>query len=133
VEPDGAETYYDFHVPELENYLACGLIHHNSGKTTAMANAIAQDMRNGYGVIVIENKGDLFKQALDYVPADRINDTIVLDVNDQSWPVGFNLLRQGNHAVAVDELNIIFNNLFQDRPSMWMQELVSRPAHAGTG
>lgn len=129
VEPASAETYYDFHVPELENYFACGLIHHNSGKTTAMANMIAQDMQAGYGVVVIENKGDLFHQALDYVPRNRLNDVVVLDVNDQSWPVGFNVLRQGNPAVAVDELNIIFNNLFQDRPSMWMQEILYHALH----
>lgn len=107
-----------------------------SGKTTAMANMIAQDMQNGYGVIVIENKGDLFHQALDYVPRGRINDVIVLDVNDQTWPVGFNILKQGNHAVAVDELNIIFDNLFSSG-SMWMQEVLYHSlitlAHAKDG
>lgn len=100
-----------------------------SGKTTLMENCAAQDMRNGNGVIVIENKGDLFHHVLDLVPRNRLNDVVILDVNDQSWPVGFNVLQQGNPAVAVDELNIIFNNLFQDRPSMWMQEVLYHALH----
>lgn len=99
------------------------------GKTTAMANMIAQDMQNGYGLIVIENKGDLFDQALDYVPRERLNDVVVLDINDQSWPVGFNVLQQGNPSVAVDELLTIFNKLFADRESMWMQEVMYNALH----
>ena len=27
-----------------------------------------QDMEHGYGIVVIENKGDLFDMGMDYVP-----------------------------------------------------------------
>lgn len=95
-----------------------------SGKSTLLANMLKQDMEAGYGAVLIESKGDLFKQALDYVPPGRRDDVIVFDVNDTQMPIGFNILQQGNPATIVDELNMLFNTLFKDHPSLWMQELM---------
>jgi len=39
-EPAGRHPYYDFHVPIFENYAACGLWHHNCGKS-ASAKAVS--------------------------------------------------------------------------------------------
>lgn len=94
------------------------------GKTTLMANVVKQDMEAGYGVVVIEAKGDLFRQALDYVPPNRADDVIVFDVNDTEHPVGFNILQQGDQAQVVDELSGIFNAMFRDHPSLWMQQVM---------
>lgn len=44
VEEIEAETYYDFHVQEYENYWACGLWNHNTGKTF-VARAIANSIK----------------------------------------------------------------------------------------
>lgn len=48
VSPDGHGLYYDMHVPNFENYVAEGLVHHNTGKTVAMVmdlaiNAVTHD------------------------------------------------------------------------------------------
>jgi phage terminase large subunit-like protein len=40
--------YYDLHVPEVENYSAEGIIHHNSGKTRTASEWIHERVRNGY-------------------------------------------------------------------------------------
>lgn len=97
-----------------------------SGKTTLAENLIGQDMRAGHGVIVIDGKGDMFSRGLDQVPRDQIDNTIVVDFSDQTFAVGFNLLQQGNPSIAIDELNTIFNKLFKDRESMWMQEVLDQ-------
>ena len=49
---------------------------------------------------------------------------IVLDVNDEKHPVGFNLLDQRNPASVVDELISLFNELFRDNQSLRMQEVM---------
>jgi hypothetical protein len=94
------------------------------GKTTLLANLIEQDLRQGYGAIVMESKGDLFQAALDYIPADRIKDVIVLDVNEHSKPIGFNILEQGNPRIVVDQLTDLFQSLYQDTRGVWMRELL---------
>ncbi len=94
------------------------------GKTVLLANMIKQDMQQGHGVVLIERKGDLFHAALDYVPPQRINDVIVLDVNDTSRPVGFNILRQGNPANAVDELTGLFEHMYSDTRSVWTRQVL---------
>lgn len=100
-----------------------------AGKTTLLANMFKQDVDNGFGVVLIENKGDLFKQALDYIPETRINDVIVMDVNDVNHPVGFNILQQGDPATIVDELNMVFDELYRDNPSLWMKEVMYHGLH----
>lgn len=99
------------------------------GKTTLLGNMMRQDMEAGYGVILIENKGDLFRTALDYVPHNRIQDTIVMDVTDITAPVGFNILSQGNPRVVVDELALLFEYMYRDTSSVWAREALYYGLH----
>jgi uncharacterized protein DUF87 len=98
-----------------------------AGKTVLLANMIKQDMEAGFGVVLIDAKGgdsnNLFHAALDYVPRSRIEQTIVLDVNDTAMPVGFNILQQGNPRVVIDELTELFESMY-DSKSVWTREVL---------
>lgn len=122
-----AETYYDFHVPGYHNYLAEGLIHHNSGKSTLLANMARQDMEQGYGVMMIETKGgkeSLFYRMLDVVPEHRLKDVIVINLADPTSVCGFNVLQQGDPAVVVDEIGGLINYLYRDTASLWAKDML---------
>ena len=95
------------------------------GKTVLLANMMRQDIAAGHGVILIENKGDLFHAALDYIPPERINDVVVMDVNDVMRPVGFNILNQGNPEVVIDELAMLFDSLYSEsKAGVWTREVM---------
>ncbi|MEU9779656.1 hypothetical protein AB0H92_01470 [Streptomyces phaeochromogenes] len=82
-----------------------------SGKTALLTNLIAQDMNAGRGVILIESKGDLFKEALARVPEHRLNDVGLLDVGDTDYPVSFNILQGSPYVVAAD-IQRLFDHLY---------------------
>jgi hypothetical protein len=82
------------------------------GKTTLLGNLVAQDMEAGAGVVLMESKGDLFQEALAYVPRSRIRDVCVLDVTDLDSPVAFNVLAQGRPQVVASDLQAVFNALY---------------------
>lgn len=66
-----------------------------TGKTTLLMNAIQQDMENGKGVAVLDPHGDMFRELLSLVPADRVDDVVVFDPSDRDYPVGLNILDPG--------------------------------------
>ncbi|WP_439946521.1 type IV secretory system conjugative DNA transfer family protein [Streptomyces sp. BBFR109] len=102
-----------------------------TGKSTAMANNFAQVVSQGFGGIVIDasnsdSNESLFSRALSYVPADRLNDVIVMDVNrSRNRPVGFNVLDQGNPRVVVDQISDTLGYLYSDMLSgVWRRKLM---------
>lgn len=62
-----------------------------TGKSTALAALISQDLRDGHGVVVVEPKGDLVEAVLGRVSVPRQDDVVVLDPSDEA-PVGLNPL-----------------------------------------
>lgn len=87
------------------------------GKSTLLLNCIAQDIRNGNGVAVLDPHGDLVERVLDYIPARRINETIYLNPADVEYPIAFNPLyhtdRSQNHLVA-SGLVQVFKKIWAD-------------------
>lgn len=63
-----------------------------TGKSTLIENMAVDDVVRGKGVIVVDPHGELADKVLSCVPDDRINDVIVFDPADRSYPIGFNLL-----------------------------------------
>ena len=96
------------------------------GKTVLMGNLVASGDCGGAGVIVMERKGDLFARALDAVPADRLDDVIIVDARD-THPVGYNLLSEGDPRIAVEEICQLFEYLYPDmRRGIWARAALHR-------
>lgn len=97
------------------------------GKTTLLANTLQQDIERGYGAIVMESKGDLYEAALNAVPRERVDDVVVIDLTDHDWPVGLNLLHEGDPRVVVDDLIRLFMNNASD--AVYLPEMLYHGFH----
>jgi hypothetical protein len=101
-----------------------------TGKTVLMANSFAQDVRAGYGAIVIDASNSassetMFQRVLNYIPAERIGDVIIVNPSeDIMHPVGFNILDQGKPRVVADQIKDLFANLYPDTAGVWTKQLL---------
>ena len=81
-----------------------------TGKSTLMLNMIAQDMKAGRGVIVIDPHGDLWEKALRLVPEKRLGDLVLAHPTDARGQFTMNILErlgddaEGEHGRVIDEL-----------------------------
>jgi len=58
------------------------------GKSTLIHHMVYQDIKNGSGVCVIDPKGDLVNQLIHWIPENRVEDTIYLDL-ETPIPIDF--------------------------------------------
>jgi Type IV secretory system Conjugative DNA transfer len=77
-----------------------------SGKSTLLANVVLSDIAHGYGVVVIDPKGDLITPILERMEERRLDNVIVLDAADDERPVGYNPLSTTdiNRELVVDQV-----------------------------
>jgi len=68
------------------------------GKSVLLENMIYSDVDQKKGVAVIDPHGDLADAVIDFVPAHRTNDVVILDPSDISHPFAFNMLEAGDDA-----------------------------------
>jgi type IV secretory pathway TraG/TraD family ATPase VirD4 len=88
-----------------------------TGKSVQLKNMIAQDIRDGNGVAVIDPHGDVIEYALSVVPKERADDVIHFDPGDTAFPIGLNMLEfdpkyPEYKSLVINELLEIFNKLF---------------------
>ena len=63
-----------------------------TGKTTFLQHLILQDIKQGKGCAVLDPHGDLIETILANIPANRIQDVVLVDPADSLFPIGFNIL-----------------------------------------
>jgi hypothetical protein len=88
-----------------------------TGKSSFFLNMIIQDMQRGNGIGIIDPHGDLIREALSYLPDNRIDDLVLLDPSDFDKPIGFNVmqLEEGeNLDRASSEIVNSFKSIFGD-------------------
>lgn len=87
------------------------------GKSTVLENMIVDDIRNGYGVAVVDPHGDLAEKIIEYIPTSRINDVVYFNPSDINYPIAFNVVEQVDshlrHLVASGLIGV-FQKLWAD-------------------
>ena len=68
------------------------------GKSVLLENMIHSDVNRGKGIAVIDPHGDLADAVIDFIPAHRTNDVVILDPSDVSHPFAFNMLEYTDNA-----------------------------------
>ncbi|MFT3784921.1 MAG: DUF87 domain-containing protein [Tepidisphaeraceae bacterium] len=66
-----------------------------AGKSTLLRNMIVQDVHAGRGLLLIDPHGDLVRDVLDCVPADRAHEVLHINPAHPTHTVGIDLLHAG--------------------------------------
>src|SRR5437763_4640464 len=88
-----------------------------TGKSTLLETLIAQDVRDGRGLALLDPHGDLAERVLAGVPEQRKDDLIYFNVPDVSRPLGFNPLEKvvpGKRPLAASGVLEVFKKIWAD-------------------
>lgn len=83
------------------------------GKSTLLLNLYAQDVAAGRGVVLVDPKTDLARDALDVTPPDR--DVVVIDPTDEA-PVGIDLFAGGaeDPELVAERLTSVLHRIYAE-------------------
>ncbi len=71
-----------------------------TGKSTMIANMAIDDAKKGRGMAIVDPHGDLCEDILNYIPSNRINDTVYFNPADRNYPISINPLEVTNREEA---------------------------------
>ncbi len=103
------------------------------GKSTMLENMAIQDIQGGEGVVFIDPHGSTAEKLLDFIPEDRIKDTLYLAPFDTEFPLGFNILEDvgyDNRHKVVAGLMGVFERIWADSWSARMQYILQNTLFA---
>lgn len=88
-----------------------------SGKTELMKSLVAQDIREGRCVCVVDPHGDFADDCLGFVPKERADDVIYFSPADTERPMGLNMLEYDPNypeqkTFVINEMLKIFDKLY---------------------
>lgn len=86
-------------------------------KSTLISNMVRDNLLKNKWVCVIDPHGDLIDTILQHIPSWRINDVILFDVSDFSYPIWFNILQYKNEEeknILVSGIVATFKKLYKD-------------------
>ena len=95
-----------------------------TGKSTLLFNLIREDILNGAGVAVLDPHGDLVNKILGIIPAERVNDVVLVDPSDEAFSIGLNILSAHSDL----EKNLLSSDLvsvFERLSSTWGDQMNS--------
>lgn len=96
------------------------------GKSVLLQNMVYSDVNTGKGLAVIDPHGDLADAVLDFVPAHRTNDVVILDPSDVSHPFAFNMLE---YTEDVTRRNLMASGLMGVFKKMYAESWGPRLEH----
>ena len=91
-----------------------------------------QDIANGEGLAVLDPHGDLIEHILGVIPSHRIKDVILLDLSDEEYSIGFNILSAHSElekTLLASDLTSVFKRL----STSWGDQMHSVLNNAITG
>lgn len=86
-----------------------------AGKSTLFQNMALQDIMAGAGCCFVDPHGEAIDWLLARIPAERLEDVVIFDPGDTTWPMGLNLLEwhdESDKDFLVSEAIHIFYKLF---------------------
>ncbi|MCP4181185.1 MAG: type IV secretion system DNA-binding domain-containing protein [bacterium] len=86
-----------------------------TGKTNLLTSLILQDIKNKRGICVFDVHGDLSHTIINYVPSDRKDDVIYLDIADPDLIYRYNPLKR----VPVEKRSLVASSLIESFQKLW--------------
>ena len=88
-----------------------------TGKSTLIENMAISDIKNGYGLALIDPHGDITEDILDFVPKRRIKDVIYFNPGDLDYPIAFNPLEK----VPKDFHHLVASGIISTFKKIWSE------------
>ncbi len=92
------------------------------GKSTLLENMAAQDIRNGEGMAFIDPHGSAAETLLEYIPENRIKDTVYFAPFDLENPLAFNVMED----VGADKRHLVVSGLMSTFKKIWVDAWSAR-------